>query len=63
MNSTIKKYCDFYYQVVKVEGGYGWNIYNEYGKGRETLQTQEDLCDTPTEAEQDARDAITYYYV
>lgn len=61
--SAIKKYCDYYYQVVKVDGGFGWKIYSKYGKDNEVLEQNEEVCSTKTEAEQDARDAISYHYV
>ena len=60
--STIRKYCDFYYQVKIVEGGFKYFIYGRYSKDRETLEESEEIYDTEAEAEQDARDAISYYY-
>ena len=59
----VKKYCDYYYQVVKVDGGYGWKIYNQFGSDKEVLEENEELCQTKTEAESDARDAISYHYI
>ena len=58
----VRKYCDYYYQVVKVDGGFGYKIYNQYGKDKEVLEQHTEVCDTEAEAEQDARDAISYHY-
>ena len=58
----VRKYHDYYYQVVKVDGGFGYKIYNQYGKDKEVLEQHEEVCDTEAEAEQDARDAISYHY-
>jgi hypothetical protein len=59
----IKKYCEYYYQVKKKEGGYGWAIYSKYKKGRETLEENEEDTETATAAEGEVRDAISYYYL
>jgi len=59
---SIKKYCEYYYQVKKVTGGYKYFIYNKYGKDKELLE-QGEVCDTESEAEQDAKDAISYHYL
>jgi len=61
--STIRKYCDYYYQVKKVEGGFKYFIYNKYGKDKETIEQGEQIVDTEAEAEQDAIDAIIYHYI
>jgi hypothetical protein len=59
----VKKYCDYYYQVIKVECGFGWRIYNGFGKDKELLEQNDEICATETEAEGDARDAISYHYI
>lgn len=58
----VKKYLDHYYQVIKVDGAYGWKIYDCYGKNKQVLQTHEDVCDDEITAELDARDCIEDYY-
>lgn len=60
--STIRKYRDYYYQVKKIGSEYKYFIYNKWGKDKETIE-QGELVDTEAEAEQDARDAITYHYI
>jgi hypothetical protein len=62
-SKPIKKYCEYYYQVVsKGNGKYGWEIKSKYKDGA-VLERSEEDCDTITEAEGDARDAISYYYI
>ncbi len=59
---TIKKYCDYCYQVKKTDKGFTWVIYNSGGKDKEVLQESDEFRDTEFEAEQDCRDAISYHY-
>ena len=61
--STIRKYCDYYYQVKPIDGGFKYYIYNKYGKDKETIEESEEIYVTESEAESDAKDAISYHYL
>lgn len=59
----IKKYLDYYYQVIKVDGGFGYKIYNKYSKDKEILELNDEIYDTEDMADQGAVEAIQCHYI
>jgi hypothetical protein len=62
MSKAIKKHMGYYYQVIEVDGGFGFNIYNSYGKDKQVISQHLEICESASEAEGDAMDEISYYY-